>query len=248
MKSFRGFADFYRRFIEGCSNIAKPLTDLTKKNVKRNWTSVCNAAFEHLKERFTTGPIVTHFDETRLTKLVPDASDFVLGAILSQLIDDNRWHPVAFHSRKFSDAEINYDVHDKEMSATVAAFKEWHHLVIAVKDEITVYTNQRNLEYFNTIKVLNRGQHRWAEILQEFNFPVVDREGRLNQRADALTRRRDYCPEGGSNSDQQPFFRQGQWQVQQERDLLRPQVLQTWQGVRLQSPFLQVLKAAAEND
>ena len=206
VQSFMGFANFYRRFIEEFSKIAKPLTDLTKKSVKWNWTAACNAAFEHLKERFTTGPILTHFDETRLTKLETDASDFALGAILSQLCEDDRWHPVAFHSRKFSDAEINYDVHDKEMSAIVAAFKEWHHFFIAVKDEITVYTDHRNLEYFNTTKVLNHRQHRWAEFLQQFNFCVVYREGRLNQKADALSRRRDYRPEGGSNSEPQPFF------------------------------------------
>ena len=117
-----------------------------------------------------------------------------------------------------------------------------------VKDEITVYTYHRNLEYFNTTKVLNRRDHRSAEFLQQFNFLVVYWEGRLNQKADALSRRRDYCHKGGSNSDQQPFFHLGQWQVQQERDLLRPQVLQTCQGVILQSSFLQGLKAAAEND
>ena len=177
-----------------------------------------------------------------------DASDFALGAILSQLSDDDRWHPVAFHSRKFSDTETNYDVHDKEMSAIVAAFKEWHHLFIPVKDEITVYTDHRNLEYFNTTKVLNRRQHSWAEFLQLFNFRVVYQEGRLNQKADALSRCSDCCPEGGSNSNQQPFFRPAQWQVQQERDLLRPQVLEICQGIRLQSLFLQALKAAAEND
>ena len=124
VQSFMAFANFYRRFIEGFSKIAKPLTDLTKKSVKWNWTAACNAAFEHLKERLTTGPILTHFDETRLTKLETDASDFALGAILSQLCEDDRWHLVAFHRRKFSDAEINYDVHDNEMSAILAAFKE----------------------------------------------------------------------------------------------------------------------------
>ena len=80
-----------------------------------------------------------------------DTSDFALRAILSQLSDDDQWHPVAFHSRKFSDAEINYDVHDKEMSAIVAAFKERPHLFIAVKVEITVYTDHRNL---NTLILL----------------------------------------------------------------------------------------------
>ena len=210
VQRFMGFANFYRRFIEGFSKIAKPVTALTKKSVKWNWTPACNAGFEHQKERFTTGPLLTHFDETRLTKMETDASDFALGAILSQLSDDNRWHPVAFHSRKFSDAEINYDIHDKEMSAIVATFKEWHHLFIAVKDEITVYTDHRNLEYFNTIKVLNPRQHRWAEFLQQFNLRVAYRKGRLNQKANELSWRRAYRPEGGSNSDQKPFFRPGQ--------------------------------------
>ena len=113
------------------------------------------------------------------------------------------------------------------MSAIVAAFKECHYLFIAVKDEITLYTDHRNLEYFNTTKVLNRRQHRWVEFLQQFNFRVVYREGRLDQKADALSRRRDYHPEEGSNSKPQPFFRPGQWQVQLERDILHPQVMQT---------------------
>ena len=69
VQSFMDFANFYQRFIEGFSKIAKPLTNLTKKSVKWNWTPACNAAFEHLKEWFTTSPILTHFDETCLTKL-----------------------------------------------------------------------------------------------------------------------------------------------------------------------------------
>ena len=92
------------------------------------------------------------------------------------------------------------------MSAIVATCKEWHHLFIVVKDEITWYTDHRNLEYFNTTKVHNRGQHRWDEFLQQFNFLVVYREGRLNQKTDALSRRRNYYLEGRSNSDQQLFF------------------------------------------
>ena len=70
-----------------------------------------------------------------------------------------------------------------------------------------VYTDYKNMEYFNTIKILNRRQHRWAEFLQTFNFKVVYREGRLNEKADILSRRRDYCPEGGSDSYPFTFFR-----------------------------------------
>ena len=127
----------------------------------------------------------------------PRYSDFALGAILSQLCEDIRWHPIAFHSRNFQPAEVNYDVPDEEMTAIVAAFKEWEHLPMSVHDEITVFSDHKNLEYFNSTKVLNRSQHRWAEFLQPFRFKVVYREGRLNEKADTLSRRRDYRPEEG---------------------------------------------------
>jgi len=77
---------------------------------------------------------------------------------------------------------------------------------MSVYDQILVYTNHKNLEYFNITKTLNRRQHRWAEFLQPFNFKVIYREGRLNEKAHALSRRRDYGPEGGSNSEPFTFF------------------------------------------
>jgi len=137
-----------------------------------------------LKRAFTTSPILPHFDETRPTKLETDASDFALGAILSLLCKAERWKLVVLHNRSFAPAEVNYDVHDKEMMAIVAAFCEWEYTLSSVEEQITVYTDYKNLEYFNTTKILNRRQHRWAEFLQSFNFKVVYREGRLNKKAD----------------------------------------------------------------
>jgi len=74
---------------------------------------------------FTQAPILAHFDPIRPVILETDASDFAIGAVLSQRDDDNRLHPVAFHSRKFQTAEINYDIHDKELLAIVDAFEHW---------------------------------------------------------------------------------------------------------------------------
>jgi len=159
LQCFTGFANFYHRFIKGFSKIVKPLTDLTKKGIKWTWTPACQDAFDKLKEMFTTGPILTQCDVTRPTKLETDASDFALGAVLSQLCEDEKWHPVAFHSTRFSPAEINYDVHDKEMAAIVAAFKEGAYMLMSVDDQILVYTDHKNLEYFNTTKTLNHRQH-----------------------------------------------------------------------------------------
>ena len=89
----------------------------------------------------------------------------------------------------------------------MAAFKEWAYMLMLVDDQILVYTDYKNLEYFNTTKTLNRRQHRWAEFLQPFNFKVIYREGWLNEKADALSRRRDYRPVGESNSEPFTFFR-----------------------------------------
>jgi len=117
----------------------------------------------------------------------------------------------------------------------------------SVEDQITVYTNHKNSEYFNTTKILNRRNYSWAEFLQSFNFRVVYHQGRLNEKADALSRRKDYRPEGASNSHPYTFFRPHQY-VGQEWDILRPQVLQSCQGFRLQSAFRTALLKAADQD
>jgi len=210
------------------------------------WTHSCQDAFDKLKEMFTRGPILTHFDDTRPRKLKTDTSDFALGAVLSQLCEDEKWHPVAFDSRQFSPAEINYDVHDQEMAAIVAAFKEWAYRLMLVDDRILGYTDHKNLEYFNNTKTLNRRQHPWAEFLQPFNFKVIYKEGLFNEKANALSRHRDYRPEGGSNSEPLTFFRPAQYI--REDVILRPHVLQTCQGFQLQTTVHQALMKAADCD
>jgi len=157
----------------------------------------------------TRCPILILVNDTCATRLNTEASDFGLGAILSQLSEDEKWHPVAFHRRKFSLAEINYEVHDKEMATIVAAFKELAYMLTSVDDQTLVYTNHKNLEYFNTSKTLNRRQHHWAEFLQPFNFRVIYREPWLNEKSHGWSRHRDYRPEGGSNSKPFQFFRPG---------------------------------------
>jgi hypothetical protein len=130
-----------------------------------------------------------HFHPEKPTVVETDASDFALGAVLSQIQQTKRLHPVAYQSRKFKPAEINYDVHDKEMLAIVMAFKEWEHMLKSVAGEIPVYTDHKNLEYFATSKVLTRHQARWSEHLAEFNFKVIYRPGEKNTKADVLSRR-----------------------------------------------------------
>ena len=125
-----------------------------------------------------------------------DASYSPKGAVLNQLEPDGKWHPEAFYSKKSSDAELNYDTHDKEMVVIVACFKVWTHYLIGQR--VVVYAGHTNLEYFNTTKILNCCQARWAEILSDFDFVITYRPGDKNVKADALSRRTDPELEGGS--------------------------------------------------
>ena len=81
-------------------------------------------AFEALEKAFTTLPILIHPDFQKPFFLECDASDFSLGAVLSQPSEDGCLHPVAFHSRKFTAVEINYEIHDKELLAIIDSFQE----------------------------------------------------------------------------------------------------------------------------
>jgi hypothetical protein len=110
----------------------------------------------NVKTPFTVAPILVHSHPEKPTVIETDASDFALGVVLSQIQETKRLHPVAYHSRKFKPAEINYDVHDKETLAIARAFKEWEHMLKSVAGEITVYTDHKNLEYFATSKSLDQ--------------------------------------------------------------------------------------------
>ena len=131
-----------------------------------------------------------------------DASDFALGAVLSQRDDDNRLHPNAFHSRKFTPAEINYEIHDKELLAIVDSFKHWRRYLEGAKHQVQVFSDHQNLEYFTTTKVLNRRQARWAQELAGIDFKIYYRPGNQNGKPDALSRRPEYRPEKGGGENQ----------------------------------------------
>lgn len=206
VQSFLGFANFYRRFIEGFSRICKPMTDSTRDGGKKfEWTTECEAAFETLKTRFTTAPILCHYDSKLKCVMETDASDFAIGAILSQVSSDGRLHPVAFMSRKMDKAEINYEIHDKEMLAIVAGFKQWRRYLEGASHPIEVFTDHKNLEYFATSRTLNRRQARWAQELAAYDFKIIYRAGSKNGKPDALSRRSEFRPEGGDSDENQPI-------------------------------------------
>ena len=192
IQAFLGFANFYRRFIKDFSKIAAPLTELTKKDQAFNWTDSASKAFEELKKRFCEEPVLAQFDPGKHIVLETDASDFAMGACLNQRDDNGRLRPVAYMSKKLSEAELNYDVYDKEMLAIVTAMQQWRVYLEGSKYTVQVWTDHKNLIYFTTSKILNRRQVRWAETLASYNFIISYRKGSDNARADALSRRSDY--------------------------------------------------------
>ena len=185
---FLGFCNFYRGFVPRYSELATPLTELTRKDVTFHWGTKEQAAFDALKLAFTNSDIVRHYKAGLQVILETDASDFALSGVLSQVFPDG-CHPIGFLSRKLRAAELNYDTHDKELLAIIESLKGWRHWTMETSLPVKVLTDHNNLKYFMTSKELNRRQVRWAQFLSDYNFELVHRPGKDNVIADALSRR-----------------------------------------------------------
>ena len=196
IQCFLGFANYYRIFIKDFSRVAAPLTRLTGKD-KFQWNEEAEAAFEALRTLFVSAPILYRVDFSKAFFMETDASDFALGAVLSQMGTDDKLHPIAFHSRKFSAAEINYEIHDKELLAIVDSFQEWRHYLEGASSPVTVYTDHKNLEYFMSAHVLNCRQARWSMSLSRFEFIITYRPRKQQGLSDALSRRSYFAPKEG---------------------------------------------------
>ena len=162
---FLGFANFYHWFIFNYLDIVIPLTRLTRKNIPWKFDSSCQDAFNSLKKVFTSAPILTHWIPNAQLIMETDTSDYVLTAILSVVNKDNEVHPVAFHSRTFTAAELNYNTHNKKLLAIFEAFKIWQHYLEGPAYPINVVMDHKNLEYFSTTKVLTQRQAWWSKYL-----------------------------------------------------------------------------------
>ena len=103
-----------------------------------------------------------------------DASDYALGCILSPTNPDDELHPVCYYSRKFSPAELNYPIYDKELLAVVEAFKQWRvYLEFTTETPVRVYTDHKNLEYFGTARTTSRRHAGWASTLAAYTYNVM---------------------------------------------------------------------------
>jgi hypothetical protein len=182
IRSFLGLAGYYRRFIEGFSKIARPMTELLQKEKKFNWPESCERSFQELKRRLTTAPVLTLPDIQRDFVVYCDASRHGLRCVLMQ---DGK--VVAYASRQLKPHEQNYPTHDLEFAAIVHALKIWRHYLIGNKCEI--YTDHKSLKYIFTQPDLNLRQRRWLELVKDYNLQIHYHPGKANVVADALSRK-----------------------------------------------------------
>ncbi|KAI9034793.1 retropepsin-like aspartic protease/reverse transcriptase [Aspergillus affinis] len=123
VQQFTGLINYYRRFIDGYAKSMVPIFNLLKQNQKFEWITQAQQAFDDVKRRITTAPILVQHDLEKLTTIETDASDYAIGMRMTQPDENGRAKPIAFHLRKLIQAEMNYDIHDKELLAIVTAFK-----------------------------------------------------------------------------------------------------------------------------
>ena len=151
VRQFLGLAGYYRRFIEGFSKIAKSLTKLTQKNVKYEWGEKEEEAFQLLKEKLCSAPILALPEGSEDFVVYCDASHKGLGAVLMQ-----REKVIAYASRQLKKHEKNYTTHDLELGAVVFALRIWRHYLYGTK--CVVYTDHKSLQHILDQKEFNMRQ------------------------------------------------------------------------------------------
>ena len=200
LRSFLGFGNYYKDFIQDYSRITRPLHDLTRKDIQWQWNKPHDDTFQLLKELFTSYPVLRNPDPTKRYILDTDASQYAVGATISQQYSDGN-HPIAFFSKSLSPAERNYDIYDRELLAIIYAVKAFRYLLLGAQCKFLIRTDHQNLKYFKSPQNITSRQARWQEFLQDYDFEITHLPGKSNTIADLLSRRKDF--EGGVNPNKQ---------------------------------------------
>ena len=186
IRQFLGLAGYYRRFIEGFSKIAKPLTELTQKK-KFDWGEEQESAFQFLKQKLCEAPFLALPEGSEDFVVYCDASIQGLGAVLMQ-----RFKVTAYASRQLKSHEENYTTHDLELGAVVFALKIWRHYLYGTK--CMVFTDHKSLQHILDQKELNMRQCRWLELLSDYDCEIRYHPGKANVVTDALSRKERIRP------------------------------------------------------
>ena len=211
IRQFLRFTGYYRYFIPKYSKIARPLLDLTKKDIMWKWEECQQQAFEELKRRMCSGPVLQQPDFGKRFYLQADASLYGMGTILSQegkhltptLAKQHKpiLHPIAYYLATFTQTKRNYDIYERELLAMMKALAHWRQYLGWTKEPFIIMTDHANLQYWKSPKNLNHRTARWQADLQEYDYEIRHIPGKENIPPDALS-----CPPGvdqGKNDNQQ---------------------------------------------
>ena len=195
VRSYLGTTSYYRRYIRGYSEIAKPLHILTEKNRVFTWTEDAQKAFDTLKEALTTAPILAYPNPTDPFILDCDASNHGVAGVLSQ-IQNGHERVIAYYSRTLNKGETRYCVTRKELLAIVASVRHFHHYLYGMK--FLIRTDHGALRWLMRFKNPEGQVARWIEVLGNYDLEIEHRNGRNHGNADGLSRRPcegDRCPQ-----------------------------------------------------
>ncbi|GKA49454.1 putative reverse transcriptase domain-containing protein, partial [Tanacetum coccineum] len=173
-------AGYYRRFIEGFSKIAKPMTKLTQKKIAFEWGDKQEASFQTLKNKLCSAHVLALPQGAENFIVYCDTSHKGLGAVLMQ-----NEKVIAYASRQLKIHEKNYTTHDLELGAVVFALKLWRHYLYGTK--CTVFTNHKSIQHILNQKELNMRQRHWLKLLSDYDCKICYRLGRANVVVDALS-------------------------------------------------------------
>lgn len=181
-----GLFSYYRKFIDNFARMALPLTSLLKKDKKFVWSEDEQAAFEELRSRICSAPILGYYsaNEDLTTRLFVDSSGYAIGCCLMQGKEELK--PIAYASRKLSEAEQKYSVTEKECLALIWALNYFKSYLWGL--HFQVITDHRALVWLKSKRDMNGRLARWALSVQDWNFDIVYCKGKDNVVADFLSR------------------------------------------------------------
>jgi len=186
VRAFMNLSGYYRRFIKDFSFIAAPLYDLMKKGAKFYWSAECQEAFDELKDRLMSGPILALPEDEGIYLLNTDASETGLGAVLFQL-QTNGKRVIAYVSQTLSAPERKYETTRKELLTVVYGLKRFRQYLLG--RHFAIRTDHPALSWLRHTPEPMPQLARWLTFIEQFNYEVVHRPRTKHANADGLSRR-----------------------------------------------------------